>query len=247
MEPIIKLTNLDIFQKNNLVLSQIDFIVNKGEFIYITGKTGEGKSSLLKVLYADIEAKADEARVAEFNLLKIKEKEIPFLRRKLGIIFQDFQLLYDRTINENLYFVLKSTGWTNKLEINNRINKVLSNVGLSTKGFKMPHQLSGGEQQRVVIARALLNEPEIILADEPTGNLDPETSSEFITLLKDISKINNCTVIMATHDYYILEKHPTKTLRCENGKIFDISLKNNYFSKIENNKQETIQSNMYIG
>ncbi len=225
MEPIIKFQKLDVFQKSNLVLAQVDIEINRGEFVYLTGKTGEGKSSLLKVIYADIPAKAEVANIADFDLLNLKSKEIPLLRRKLGIIFQDFQLLFDRSVNDNLMFVLKVTGWKDKVKMQDRIQTVLESVGLGTKGFKMPNQLSGGEQQRVCIARALLNEPEIILADEPTGNLDPETSAEFINLLRDISSKNQCTVLMATHDFYMLEKFPARTLRCEGGKIFDSEFK----------------------
>jgi cell division transport system ATP-binding protein len=193
-------------------------IIEKGEFVYLIGKTGTGKSSLLKTLYADLPVIEGSAIVADFQLMNIKKKEIPYLRRKLGIVFQDFQLLIDRSINENLKFVLKATGWKEKNAIEDRIKEVLDKVGLGTKGFKMPHQLSGGEQQRVSIARALLNDPELILADEPTGNLDPETSEGIIQLLKNISE-NGRAVLMATHDFMMIEKFPTRTLRCESGKI----------------------------
>ncbi len=227
MQPIIDLQNVDIFQKNILVLGQVNIQIYKGEFVYLTGKTGTGKSSLLQILYADLPPKGDKAEVAGINLLSLKSKHIPTLRKKLGIVFQDFQLLSDRSVNDNLLFVMKATGWSDKRKIQERIDKVLHDVGLGTKGFKMPHQLSGGEQQRVCIARALINNPEIILADEPTGNLDPETSAEIMVLLQDISKQHNCTVLMASHDFYMIEKFPARTLHCNNGKVtgpeFDLS------------------------
>ena len=217
-EKIIELSNLSVYQRNILILSGINLTIKKGEFVYLIGKTGTGKSSLLKTLYADLPVIEGNATVVDFSLTKIKKKEIPFLRRKLGIVFQDFQLLIDRSVHDNLLFVLKATGWKQKNLINDRINEVLNKVGLHTKGFKMPHQLSGGEQQRVSIARALLNDPELILADEPTGNLDPETSEEIILLLKEISK-NGTAVLMATHDFMMIEKFPSRTLKCEGGKI----------------------------
>ena len=219
MQPIIDLQNVDIFQKNILVLGQVNIQIYQGEFVYLTGKTGTGKSSLLQILYADLPPKGDKAEVAGINLLSLKSKHIPTLRKKLGIVFQDFQLLSDRSVNDNLIFVMKATGWSDKGKIQERIDKVLHDVGLGTKGFKMPHQLSGGEQQRVCIARALINNPEIILADEPTGNLDPETSAEIMALLQDISKQHNCTVLMASHDFYMIEKFPARTLHCNNGKV----------------------------
>lgn len=219
MQPIIDLQKVDIFQKNVLVLSQVNVQIFKGEFVYLTGKTGTGKSSLLKILYADIPPQGTKAEVAGIDLLKMKTKRIPILRKKLGIVFQDFQLLSDRSVYDNLLFVMKATGWTNKVEIDARIDKVLHDVGLGTKGFKMPHQLSGGEQQRVCIARAFINNPEIILADEPTGNLDPETSAEIVALLHDITAKENCTVLMATHDFGMIDKFPARTLRCSDGKI----------------------------
>jgi cell division transport system ATP-binding protein len=219
MQPIIDLQNVDIFQKNNLVLGRVSVQIYKGEFVYLTGKTGTGKSSLLKILYADIPPQGTKAEVTGMNLLTLKSKQIPVLRKKLGIVFQDFQLLSDRSVNENLIFVMKATGWTNKVKIQERIDKVLNDVGLGTKGFKMPHQLSGGEQQRVCIARALINNPEIILADEPTGNLDPETSAEIMVLFHEISKQHNCTVLMATHDFVMIDKFPARTLRCVDGKV----------------------------
>lgn len=217
-DTIIELSGLSIFQRNILVLSQVDLRVDKGEFVYLIGKTGTGKSSLLKTLYADLKVTEGEATVAGFNLKTMKRREVPFLRRKLGIVFQDFQLLSDRSITDNLLFVLKATGWDDKAAMEDRIRDVLDKVGLGTKGFKMPHQLSGGEQQRVSIARALLNDPELILADEPTGNLDPETSEGIMTLLFDISRTGRA-VLMATHNYALMEKFPSRTLKCENGRV----------------------------
>jgi len=217
-EPIIHLENVSVFQKKILILSRVSLQIFPGEFVYIIGKTGTGKSSLLKTLYSEIPLMEGEANVAGYDLKKIKTKEVPFLRRKLGIVFQDFQLLIDRTVNDNLSFVLKATGWKNHNEIMDRIQLVLQKVGIPTKGFKMPHQLSGGEQQRVAIARALLNEPEIILADEPTGNLDPETSQGLMKLLFDISESGRA-VLMATHNYSIIQKFPAKILKCENGNV----------------------------
>lgn len=217
-EPIIHLENVSVFQKKILILSRVSLQIFPGEFIYIIGKTGTGKSSLLKTLYSEIPLMEGEANVAGYDLKKIKTKEVPFLRRKLGIVFQDFQLLIDRTVNDNLSFVLKATGWKNHNEIMDRIQLVLQKVGIPTKGFKMPHQLSGGEQQRVAIARALLNEPEIILADEPTGNLDPETSQGLMKLLFDISESGRA-VLMATHNYSIIQKFPAKILKCEDGNV----------------------------
>ena len=217
-EPIIHLENVSVFQKKILILSRVSLQIFPGEFIYIIGKTGTGKSSLLKTLYSEIPLIEGEAIVAGYDLKKIKTKEVPFLRRKLGIVFQDFQLLIDRTVNDNLSFVLKATGWKNHNEIMDRIQLVLQKVGIPTKGFKMPHQLSGGEQQRVAIARALLNEPEIILADEPTGNLDPETSQGLMKLLFDISESGRA-VLMATHNYSIIQKFPAKILKCEDGNV----------------------------
>ena len=219
-EKIVEINNADIFQSKNLVLSNVELHIDKGEFVYLIGKTGSGKSSLLKMLYGDVELLQGSAGVAGFQLNNIKEKEIPYLRRKLGIVFQDFQLLTDRSVNANLLFVLQATGWKEKNKMKDRIAEVLDKVGLATKGFKMPHELSGGEQQRVVIARALLNHPEMILADEPTGNLDPETSEGIMNLLLEISR-NGCSVLMATHNYTMIEKFPARIIKCENGKIHD--------------------------
>jgi cell division transport system ATP-binding protein len=219
-DTIVEINNADIFQSKNLVLSNVNLTIDKGEFVYLIGKTGSGKSSLLKTIYGDVELLQGSAGVAGYQLNHIKDKEIPFLRRKLGIVFQDFQLLTDRSVNANLMFVLQATGWKEKNKMKDRITEVLEKVGLATKGFKMPHELSGGEQQRVVIARALLNHPEMILADEPTGNLDPETSEGIMKLLMDISS-NGCSVLMATHNYTLIEKFPARIIKCENGRLYD--------------------------
>jgi cell division transport system ATP-binding protein len=222
LDSIIHLDKVSIFQKHNLVLSNVTLNINKGEFVYLLGKTGSGKSSLLKTLYGELDLVQGEAIVAGYNLTGIKSKEIPFLRRKLGIVFQDFQLLTDRTINDNLLFVLKATGWKDKEAMQIRIKEVLDKVHLTTKGFKMPHELSGGEQQRISIARALLNDPELILADEPTGNLDYETSEGIMNLLFEISKTGRA-VLLATHDMLMYGKFPSRTISCEDGKVLDSS------------------------
>lgn len=218
-ERVISLENINVFQKKNLILSDVSISVNKGEFVYLIGKTGSGKSSLLKVLYGELKIRQGTGVIAGFDLTHLKSKQIPFLRRKLGIVFQDFQLLSDRTVRDNLLFVLKATGWTDQHKMDERIQETLTMVGLSTKGFKMPHELSGGEQQRVVIARALLNHPDVILADEPSGNLDPETTKEIMTLLHDITKTGTAT-IMATHNYSLIENFPGRIIRCETGRVF---------------------------
>lgn len=220
LDTIIELHKTSIFQKHNLVLTDVSLTIDKGEFVYLVGKTGSGKSSLLRTLYADIPLLQGEGKIAGYDLKKIKSKEIPYLRRKLGVVFQDFQLLTDRSVNENLLFVMKATGWKEKEEMQKRAQEVLEKVNLGTKGFKMPHELSGGEQQRVVIARALVNEPEVILADEPTGNLDTETAQEIIGLLYEISKAGRAIVI-ATHDFHLFEHFTGRTIRCENGRITD--------------------------
>lgn len=220
-DKIIELSKCNIWQQDHLVLSDVSLDVKKGEFIYLVGKVGSGKTSLIKTLNVQLPLKEGTGSVAGYNLSEIKLKEIPYLRRKIGIVFQDFQLLIDRSVNENLEFVLRATGWKNKDDIDKRISEVLEKVGLSLKGYKMPHQLSGGEQQRVVIGRALLNNPEIILADEPTGNLDPETSEGIIRLLRDISTTGRA-VIIATHNYTIVKKFSARTIKCENGRIVEI-------------------------
>lgn len=221
LDVIIELTNCSIWQQNHLVLSNVNLRVGKGEFIYLVGRVGSGKSSLIKTINAQIPLREGIGLVAGYDLSNIKKKEVPYLRRKLGIVFQDFQLLTDRSVNENLEFVLKATGWKNKFETDRRIGEVLEKVGLGLKGYKMPHQLSGGEQQRVVIGRALLNDPEIILADEPTGNLDPETSEGILRLLTDISKTGRA-VVVATHNYTLLKKFAARTIKCNNGELRDI-------------------------
>lgn len=218
LDTIIELKNASIFQNDNLILADVNLKLNKGEFIYLIGKVGSGKTSLIKTITAELPLKKGEGRVGSFELHRIKNKQIPHLRRKIGIVFQDFQLLTDRTVAENLTFVLKATGWKSKKEMTERIDDVLDKVGLKHKDFKMPHQLSGGEQQRVVIARALLNNPDIILADEPTGNLDPETSDEIMKILFDIASTGRA-VIMATHNYGLLKKFPAKTLRCKKNRL----------------------------
>jgi cell division transport system ATP-binding protein len=220
LDTIIELENTSIFQREILVLSQVNLKIEKGEFVYLIGKTGSGKSSLLQTIYADLPLQDGTAKVAGYDLGNIKNKDIPYLRRKLGIIFQDFQLLIDRSVLNNLYFVMKATGWKDNQKMQERATDVLEKVGLGTKGFKMPHQLSGGEQQRVAIARALINDPEIILADEPTGNLDPETSNGIMRLLLDISHTGR-SVLMATHNYSLFKEFPSRTLKCEDGKVVE--------------------------
>lgn len=222
LDIIIELKNCKIWQGDNLVLTDVNLSVGKSEFMYLVGRVGSGKSSLIKTLNAQVPLKDGTGIVAGYNLEKLKIREIPYLRRKLGIVFQDFQLLTDRSVQDNLEFVLRATGWKNKIEIDTRIGEVLEKVGLGLKGYKMPHQLSGGEQQRVVIGRALLNSPDIILADEPTGNLDPETSEGIIKLLMDISKTGRA-VIVATHNYTILKKFPARIAKCEDGKLIAVS------------------------
>jgi cell division transport system ATP-binding protein len=218
-EIVLTLKNANIYQQHTLVLSNVNLDIRKGDFLYLIGQTGSGKSSLLKILYGDLELKEGTGEVAGFRLESLTLKQLPFLRRKLGIVFQDFQLLNDRTVEENLSFVLKATGWTDSILIKNRIEEVLGLVKLQTKHFKMPHELSGGEQQRVVIARALLNHPEIILADEPTGNLDPNTSDDIMRLLFEINKATSTTFLIATHDYATIEKFPATIVKCVNGKV----------------------------
>jgi cell division transport system ATP-binding protein len=217
---VINLEHIDVFQRNHLVLSDVSVRVNKGEFIFLIGQTGSGKSSLLKMIYGDLHISSGSGRVVGFELGKIKNAEVPYMRRKMGIVFQDFQLLTDRTVEDNLRFVMEATGWDDKKLMDARLAEVLVEVGLAGKNNKMPHQLSGGEQQRVVIARALINHPEVILADEPTGNLDPDSSVEVMNLLMKISKTGTA-VLMATHDYRMIEKFPSRIIKCENGKIVE--------------------------
>ena len=220
-QTVLALNNVTIYQEGRTILSDVNLEVKHGEFIYLIGKTGSGKSSLLKTLYGDLPLTEGTGHIVDYNLETLKEDEIPFLRRKIGIVFQDFKLLPDRSINDNMLFVLKATGWTDLNDMNNKIEEVLTKVGMQDFGNKMPHQLSGGEQQRVAIARALLNYPEFILADEPTGNLDPQTSAEVLEVLKTINALGK-TIIMATHDYALLMKYPSKTLKCEDTKIFEV-------------------------
>ena len=218
---MLQLKDASIFQRENLILSNVNLDIKKGDFNYIIGKTGSGKSSLMKTLYGDLPLQNGEGMIVDFDLKKLKEKEIPFLRRKIGIVFQDFKLLNDRSVYENLFFVLKATGWKGKNQMEVKINDVLDKVDMKSKGFKMPYQLSGGEQQRIAIARALLNNPEMILADEPTGNLDPKTSIEIMNVLEEINK-TGITILMATHDYALILKFPHKTIKCEGNKVFEV-------------------------
>ncbi len=221
MLPIIEIKNANIYQSGNLILNNVNLTVNQGEFVYLVGKTGTGKSSLLKTLYGELTLTEGEATVAGFNIREMDWKKVPFLRRSLGVVFQDFQLLTDRTVHDNLKFVLKATGWKDENLMEEKINDVLDKVGLKSKGFKMPFEMSGGEQQRVDIARALLNSPKLILADEPTGNLDPETSDEIMQLLFQVAKDYNTTVVMATHDFMVIKKFPARMVKTEAGKVWD--------------------------
>ncbi len=223
-ENIVSLKDISVFQKNTLVLSNVCLDIHQGEFVYLIGKTGTGKSSLLKSLYGELPLLDGSAVVAGYDLLNIKPNDIPYLRRKIGIVFQDFQLLTDRTVEENLIFVMKATGWKDKVDMETRMNEVLQMVGLSTKGHKMPHQLSGGEQQRICIARALINRPALVLADEPTGNLDPDSSNGIMQLLLEISR-SGSAVLMATHNYNLIEHYPGRIVRCVNGKFIEIAKK----------------------
>ncbi|MEW7280424.1 ATP-binding cassette domain-containing protein [Aquimarina sp. 2201CG1-2-11] len=223
---VLSLKNASIYQRENLILSDVNVEVNKGDFVYLIGKTGTGKSSFMKTLYGDIPLVKGEGSIVDFDLPTLQESQIPFLRRKLGIVFQDFKLLNDRTVSGNLLFVLKATGWNEEKGMHSKIDDVLDKVGMKAKGDKYPYQLSGGEQQRVAIARALLNDPELILADEPTGNLDPQTSVEVMEVLQDINKNGN-TILMATHDYALLLKYPSKTLKCDGNKVFEVVQRKN--------------------
>ncbi len=219
-QAIIKVSNAHIFQGMDAILQDVNFTIEQDEFVFLIGRTGSGKSSLLKTLYADLSLKMGEAEIVGFNLAQIKSKEIPFLRRKLGIVFQDFQLFPDRTVAENLFFVMKATGWKDKSKMSNRMIEVLLKVGLADASTKMPHQLSGGEQQRVVIARALINQPSILLADEPTGNLDPDVADGIFRLFQEINK-EGTAILMATHNHDLLRKYPYRVLKCEKGKLLD--------------------------
>lgn len=218
---VVSIQQANIYQGDNLILSNVNFTVKKGEFVYLVGKTGTGKSSLLKTLYGELTLREGNGTVVGFNLRDMDWKKVPFLRRNLGVVFQDFQLLTDRNVQENLRFVLKATGWKDERLMEEKINDVLDKVGLKSKGFKMPFEMSGGEQQRVDIARALLNSPKLVLADEPTGNLDPETSDEIMQLLIQIAKDYGTSVIMATHDFIVINRYPSRMLKTENGKVID--------------------------
>lgn len=220
-QAVLSLKNATIYQEDKVILSNVNLEVNRGEFLYLIGKTGSGKSSFMKTLYADLPLNEGTGHIVDFDLETLKENDIPFLRRKIGIVFQDFKLLPDRSIQDNMLFVLRATGWSDQNEMERKIEEVLDKVGMKNYAQKMPHQISGGEQQRVAIARALLNDPELILADEPTGNLDPQTSVEVLDVLKKING-NGKTIIMATHDYALLMKFPSKTLKCEDSKIFEV-------------------------
>tara|TARA_Y100000385_G_scaffold57784_1_gene55473 strand:- start:2073 stop:2756 length:684 start_codon:yes stop_codon:yes gene_type:complete len=220
-QAVLELTNASIFQKENLILEDVSIRIEKGEFVYLIGKTGTGKSSFMKTLYGDLPLCKGDGTIVGHDLTTLKEKDIPFLRRKLGVVFQDFKLLNDRTVKENLHFVLTATGWKDKTQMNLKIDQVLDKVGMKSKSIKYPYELSGGEQQRIAIARALLNDPELILADEPTGNLDPQTSVEVMEVLQEINSNGN-TILMATHDYALLLKYPSKTLKCDQGQLFEV-------------------------
>ena len=221
-DPVIKVREASIFQENQTVLTDVNFDIAKGELVFLVGRTGSGKSSLLKTLYADLPLRLGDISVVNYNIRDIKRSEIPYLRRKLGIIFQDFQLFNDRTVAENLFFVMKATGWKDKSKMKGRLAEVLMRVGLGSVDSKMPYQLSGGEQQRVVIARALINEPTVLIADEPTGNLDPEVSEGIFKLFLEINR-SGTAIIMGTHDYNLIKKHPARILNCESGKLIDMS------------------------
>lgn len=218
---LLTLSDVDICRNENMILRNANFKLKRGEFVYVIGKVGSGKSTLLKSIYCEMPIKRGECTVFEYSVHKIKNKHVPHLRRKLGIVFQDFQLLTDRSVEKNLEFVLRATGWDQKGKIRDRISEVLQQVGMNNKGYKMPHELSGGEQQRIVIARALLNSPEIILADEPTGNLDPETGSQIVHLLHEICR-NGTSVMMTTHNYTLVKSFPGRVIKCDNGQLIEV-------------------------
>ena len=224
-QPLVRVENVCVFQGHNVVLEDVNFSVNKGDFVYIIGRTGSGKSSLLRTLYADLELRLGEMEVTGYSIKTIKKSEVPFLRRRLGIIFQDFQLFADRTVDENLKFVMRATGWKDRTKMKQRLSDVLVRVGLGSAGFKKPHQLSGGEQQRVAIARALINEPLLLVADEPTGNLDPQVSEGIFKLFLEINR-QGTTVLMATHNHEFVKKYPSRVLKCENGHLLDSQKEN---------------------
>ena len=225
-ETVLELKNAAIYQRESLILSEVDVHINKGDFVYLIGKTGTGKSSFMKTLYGDLPLQEGEGSIVDYNLRTLKEKDIPFLRRKLGVVFQDFKLMNELTINGNLEFVLKATGWKQKELIIAKVEEVLNKVNMHSKGHNFPYELSGGEQQRVAIARALLNDPQLILADEPTGNLDPQTSMEVMEVLLELNKKGH-TIFMATHDYALILKYPSKTLKCEDSKVFEVVQRKN--------------------
>lgn len=229
-EPVVKVANACIFQEHNTILNEISFEIEKGEFVYLIGRTGSGKTSLLKTLYADLPLRLGDINVAGFDIRSLKKSKVPYLRRKLGIIFQDFQLFMDRSVAENLFFVMRATGWKDKSKMKKRLTEVLMLVGLGSVTAKMPHQLSGGEQQRVVIARALINEPAIILADEPTGNLDPEVSEGILKLFLEINK-RGTSVLLSTHNHHLINNFPARVLKCEKGNLLDSSKDTFEFSK----------------
>lgn len=224
-KPVLKVNNACIFQEHRVVLEDVHFTIEKGEFVYLVGRTGSGKSSLLRTLYADLPLKLGEIEIAGYSIKDIKPSDVPYLRRRLGIIFQDFQLFADRTVDENLFFVMKATGWKDRSKMKKRLSDVLMRVGLGSSGTKMPHQLSGGEQQRVVIARALINEPIMLIADEPTGNLDPQVSSGILDLFREINR-SGTTVLMATHNYQFIKEFPSRVLKCENSRLLDSQREN---------------------
>lgn len=231
-EPVVSVKDTTIYQKQNIVLSEVYFEISKGEFVYLIGRTGSGKSSLLKTLYADLPLYSGDIAVASFQLFNIRKKDVPFLRRKIGIVFQDFQLLMDRSIAENLVFTMRATGWSDSAKMKQRLSEVLLKVGLGAAGNKMPHQLSGGEQQRVVIARALINEPAILFADEPTGNLDPQVADEIMELFIQINR-SGTAILMATHNHNFLQKYPARILKCEHGHVLDSTIQEFDYKNID--------------